>query len=279
MLTKICVVVLSPLIVFACAIFIKQATAPLAFRQAYEQEQRRSKAYELGEMVEKQAHNTTRLQRDQARAELARASEQNRMAVDKLSGDLATANAMIASLQGNLSTLTAEVGGLRVETANFNKRNDQLAGQLDTSRKENDELNKEVIRLSELVKQTEAEKARTEQLARVHQETIRSLEEELDNLRRSGAGTAAAATPGQTSPVASQEIVGTIDAVRDGSASINIGSAKGIKQDMKLIIYRGQTLVGWLRIDEVDVDQAAGIITDRQMDPVPGDKVTTRLLK
>jgi septal ring factor EnvC (AmiA/AmiB activator) len=278
-LTKICVVVLSVLIIFGCAIFIKQATVGPNYRQAYEQEQSRAKAYQLDAMVEKQAHNTARLQRDQAQAELVEDTEQNRTMVDKLTADLATARATVASLQGSFATLGAKLGALEVDTANANKRNDQLAAQLDASRKESDDLNKEVIRLNELVKQTEAEKARAELLARGHAETIRDLEDELDNIRRSGATAGASTASGQTSPVASDEIIGTVTAVKDGTASVNIGSAKGIRADMKLIIYRGNTLVGWLRMDEVDVDQAAGIIVDPQMAPAPGDKVTTRALK
>ena len=170
MLTKICVVVLSVLIILACALFTAQATTGPAFRKAYEQEQLKSKAREVTAKNEMVAHNVTRLQRDRAQAEAVRVAEESRMAVGKLNADLATANAKNASLQNSISTLSATLGALEVDAANFNKRNDQLAAQLADMRSEKDELNKEVIRLSELVKQVEAEKTRTEQLARVHQE-------------------------------------------------------------------------------------------------------------
>jgi len=276
-LTKICVVVLSVLVLLGCPIFITQATVGPNYRRALQQERLRAEGYKLDAINEKNAHNTTKAQRDQARAALMRLREAKQIEIDKLAANLAAANNTVASLQSNLAILAAKVGGLESEAAKFNQRNDLLASQLDQARKDNDSLNKEVIRVSELIKQTEAEKARTEQLARVYKETIRGLEEENDNLRKGKA--VATAGAGELSPVASQEIVGTIDAVKDNYASINIGSAKGIKRNMKLIIYRGSTLVGFLRIDEVKVDQAAGIIVDRRLDPIQGDKVTNALLK
>lgn len=280
-LTKICVVVLSVLVILACPIFIKQATTGPNYRLAWQQEQLRSKAYELEAMNEKNAHNATRLQRDQARAELLRLGDQRKVDADKMTAELAATRSTVASLENNLAVLAAKVGGLEREAANFNQRNDSLAAQLAEARKENDDLSKEVVRVSELIKQTEAEKARTEQLARVYQETIRGLEEENDNLRKARPASSAAAPgqPGQASPVAAEEIIGTIDAIKGNLASINIGSAKGVAKNMRLIIYRGTTLVGFLRVDEVDVDQAAGIVVDRRVDPMQGDKVTTRLLQ
>jgi len=276
-LTKICVVVLAVLILLGCPIFITQATVGPSFRQALKIEQARSNLHRLDAIAEKNAHNNTMAQRDKALADLSRLRDEKKAEMDKLAEELATARNSAASLQNNLAVLAAKVGGLEKEAATFNQRNDLLAAQLERVRKSNDELNKENIKLSELLQQTEVEKDRTDKLARLHQETIRELEEEIENLRKFGPS----GQPGSEEiiPASGREIIGTVTEVKEGIASINVGSAKGVQRNMQLVIYRGHTLVGFLRVEEVDVDEAAGIIVNRQLEPMQGDKVTTRVLE
>ena len=75
---------------------------------------------------------------------------------------------------------------------------------------------------------------------------------------------------------ASIRLVGTILAVREGVASINVGSARGVKRGMKMVVHRGEMLIGYLRIDEVSVQEAAGVITDNKIPAATGDKVFTQ---
>ena len=65
-------------------------------------------------------------------------------------------------------------------------------------------------------------------------------------------------------------------AVSNDVVSINIGSAGGIKPGMRLIIYRENKFVANLRIAEVDINEAVGIISDKKQDPVQGDKVMAK---
>jgi len=98
------------------------------------------------------------------------------------------------------------------------------------------------------------------------------LGELLEEAKAGGPATAAG-KPEMPAP----SITGTVDSVRGDLVGINIGAAKGIKPGMKLIVYRGTNFVAHLRVQEVDVNQAAGVLTDKQLDPMPGDKVTTSL--
>jgi hypothetical protein len=73
-------------------------------------------------------------------------------------------------------------------------------------------------------------------------------------------------------------VTGTILNLKNDVAEINIGSAKGIAPGMKLIIFRENPFVpfvAYLRVDEVDLNRAVGIIVDRKGEPMRGDKVTT----
>lgn len=72
-------------------------------------------------------------------------------------------------------------------------------------------------------------------------------------------------------------ITGTITAVDDQLVAINVGSANGIKKSMKLIVYRGGQFVGHIRIQQVKLSEAVGLVIDKKMNPQPGDKATTRL--
>ena len=46
---------------------------------------------------------------------------------------------------------------------------------------------------------------------------------------------------------------------------------------MKLIVYRGGQFVGHIRIQQVKLSEAVGLVIDKKMNPQPGDKATTRL--
>jgi len=104
-----------------------------------------------------------------------------------------------------------------------------------------------------------------------------------------GTGGGAAVPGGATAPAGggaeamvtdpATPIDGTITSVRGDVAGINIGSAKGIRSGMKLIIFRGSRFVGYLRVQAVEVDEAAGTVLESRSKAVKGDKVTTALLK
>ena len=69
---------------------------------------------------------------------------------------------------------------------------------------------------------------------------------------------------------------GSIVAVGNGIASVNLGSEDGVEKDVELVIRRGPKFVGFLRIGEVDVHNSAGIIFGQALDVKPGDRVAPR---
>jgi len=77
--------------------------------------------------------------------------------------------------------------------------------------------------------------------------------------------------------VTGDAITGTIKAVDNQLVAVNVGSANGIKKGMKLIVYRGGTFVGHIRIQQVTLAESVGLVIDKKMNPQPGDKATTRL--
>ena len=77
-------------------------------------------------------------------------------------------------------------------------------------------------------------------------------------------------------------IEGEIVAVEQGYASISVGSASGVTQDMHFIVFRDDSgaspvYVGDLTITKVDQSEAAGLLVMKNGSVLPGDSVTTRL--
>ncbi len=276
-LTKISVVVLLVLILLACPVFITQATIAPNYRAAYEQQLAKTQLEAMRARSHMLLNGQLVAQRDAAIAEAERFRQQTQQELARMTANLGAWQTKSAEQENNLKNMTTQLSGLRSAADTFNKRNELLASQLDESRTEIDKLTKENLRTSEMQKQTEAEKERLDKIARVHAERIAELEQENEQLRQSGAQ--AKAGEAELVPVAPEGITGSITSVKGDYASINIGSANGIKPNMQLIIYRGDQLVGFLRVEGVDVNQAAGIVTDRQLDPLRGDKVTTSLLR
>lgn len=275
-LTKISIVILLVLVLLACPVFITQATVHPNYKDAYLKQLERSGVAEMSEKSAKLALNNTITERDEAVQALNNLKLQKQGEIGDLKAALATLNIRNAELTNDLTTLTTKVTGLDGGLKKLNDRTELLASQLDAARKEIDARTTENINLTDLLKQAEAEKSRQNEAARVHAEQIYALDEEINKLKAAGV----TGRPGEeVIPTADQPIEGTVTTVRGDIASINIGSAHGVKRNMKLVIYRGAQLVGWLRIEDVDISQAAGIIINKVLDPMQNDKVTDSLTR
>ncbi|MFB3892729.1 MAG: hypothetical protein ACE15C_11975 [Phycisphaerae bacterium] len=74
-----------------------------------------------------------------------------------------------------------------------------------------------------------------------------------------------------------EPVTGKITAVKDDMAAIDVGASKGIKSGQRLYIYRGGKFVGFLIVEHVEANGAAGVISEKQVAPAAGDKVTNTL--
>ena len=69
----------------------------------------------------------------------------------------------------------------------------------------------------------------------------------------------------------------SLSAVKVNLASLNVGSASGVKKDMVFIIYRGAEFVAHLRIADVGTTTCAGEVYEAVKDVRVGDKATNKL--
>jgi hypothetical protein len=279
-LTKISIVVLVVLILLACPVFITQATVGPYYRQAYDRRELENEllaqSVRAGELVVKQ----TTLERDKLAAALTRDSGAMQTEIDQLKAELALARQRSAKLDNDLSLINGELAKLRADYEANTERTKTLTQQRDEAFAKIQMLNDESRRLTDQLKQTQLDLDRQGAIINTLREQLVERDDRIRQLEQQYGVTPTTPKP-PTAPgtVGRSDVAinGTVTGVRGDLASINVGSAKGVKPGMQLIIYRGSEYVAKLRVEQVDVGQSAGIISERKQDPIQGDKVTDRL--
>ncbi|MFP4054423.1 MAG: hypothetical protein ACLFV7_11245, partial [Phycisphaerae bacterium] len=69
----------------------------------------------------------------------------------------------------------------------------------------------------------------------------------------------------------------TVTSVKDNVVAINAGSDAEVKKGMRLVIYRDNQFVGYLKVQQVSDNSAAGVIENAQRNVTVGDSVTAAL--
>jgi cell shape-determining protein MreC len=187
----------------------------------------------------------------------------------------------ITQATDELKVLATQLAGLNASLKSEIDQGVQLSTHLADARKTNDKQAEEIIRLNSELRDRMAENQRLTAAERVRVERIHELDEQVTELQSqlSKAGISPGAKPETTVAVGTDaRITGEITIVRGNLASINIGSAHGVVKGMEMTIYRGGQFVGTVRIEDVSVRTSAGVITQKHLTPVRGDKVTNRLI-
>ena len=282
-LTKICVVVLLVTSLVACVVFVNMATNQANYKYYYEQE--KLNASQKASAIRTQMHSVATNQKALATARTKFIDDKDALQKENytLRLSLKDAERKIVKLEQNLTILQASLDGLSQSRAAHVKTNESLLKNLTTVREEAQSKHAAAISFETLLKTSQAKAELLEKEMSVLKDRAKrqkaayiTVSEKLDAMERRH-GIADKATPTEPLPP-SERIVGTITALRDNLASINIGSASGLKKGMKLIIYRGDSFVGHLKLENVDVNEAAGILDPgNPLAPLKGDKVTTKL--
>ncbi len=277
-LTKIAIVVLLVLILITSVVFISHASTTANYRYAYEQQLARNKALEQHTQYATNKMNKYRLDFDELSEKLQEARSRLGANITDLQTRLSQQKQENAELQSDLDRINLKLENIEKTAALNRKRNDILTSQLDEAREKISTLQEELRHTEDTLKEKQALADKLEKNVRFLRERIAELNEQNSNLRdQLAAGGVEKPGGAAPAPTPSVEISGTITAVKDNTASINVGSAKGVRDKMEMIIYRGGNLVGYLRIEEVNTTSAAGIIFNKQLQPMQGDKVTTSL--
>jgi uncharacterized phage infection (PIP) family protein YhgE len=272
-LTKICVVVLLVLVLFACVTFIKTATVPQNWRYYHERERDRATLNEQAVRYQKLLAIRQELEMGKLRGQTDQlAAEVTRLKTEKVPGpDELRTRELVAKLDEQNTRLNE----LQLTVKAMSERNKQLQQQLDQSRSTVAQLQQQNRRQTADITELRGEVERQQGLVRGLQRQLQDRDERIKELEQQivqgvprGEKTG---TPGLG------KISGRITAVQGELASINIGSAHGVTRGLKLYICRDASLVGYLLVDEVEEGEAGGKVVDKQLDPIIGDKVTNTL--
>ena len=282
-LTKIFIVITLVLVLLACPVFITQATIAPSYKFAWEKESQRSAA--IRQEAIQAAHAADRANQDlvQARRAAASAEKNHLNQIAGLQSELASAKQDNAKIQGDLADIRFGVRELEANYKLVEARRVALEADRTKLLEAITKLQQETRELQASLKDEMARADRLEKVARVLREEIASkderiaeLSDKLEQLKRLGGaaqpGIATAVEP-KTAAELGERFQADVLAINNDVASINAGSRKGVKTGMKLIIFRQDKFVAYLRISEVDINEAVGVVTDRKLDPVQGDKV------
>lgn len=276
-ITKICVVVLLVLVLVASVVFINVAVVSPNWRHHYNVEKNRRVLMEQSVRYEK-------LHSDRLASELKTAQGQIvalKRAVDGLKAERVASpeSLLVAELKAELASANTRLTELGLTVKAQGERNKLLIAQLDDSRKLIDGLQTQNRRAGAEITQLRGSLDRSDRVVRALQRQLMDRDERIKELEDVLARGGKAPGPGARPAGAGAKITGTITALKGELASVNIGAAQGLTTGAKLYIYRKANLVGFLHVTDVDEGEAAGIIKDKQLDPVVGDKVTNNLLE
>ena len=202
--------------------------------------------------------------------------------------DNATSAQKLAVLEGKFDVLNANLTKLQTDLASSLAMKAQLlaektalAKSLDLANEANRALKKDFDEASVQIRRLDTTLKHYALLIKDLRAENKELQSEIALLRSKVPTGVAGTGGGDTAPAPvtapGQAVSGKVTAVHDGVASINIGRAKGIKEKMKLKVFRGGKFVAHLRIDLVEPDSAAGVILNKKLDVVQGDEVATDL--
>ncbi|MFH0981509.1 MAG: hypothetical protein V2A79_08220 [Planctomycetota bacterium] len=216
---------------------------------------------------------------DARREQLRQTAELETRLQDK-EQDLAALKAELAQLKAEKSSAEALARNLTGQLQLCGTGRDNEQKQRETFQQRNIELEKRNLDLNERVNELTAQTVVFVQQQRQYEQQINILREENQKLatvtRRAAAGEfdvggGDAVTP--VEPVAGTPIRGHVLEVDGKLATISVGSADGVQENMTFVIYRGSEYVGDLKITDVEPHRAAGTIVRARGTPQVNDLV------
>jgi hypothetical protein len=277
-LTKISVVVLVLLVVLFCPVVIQVTTQGPNYKFKLESEQAKneqlSQQARQNEMALRRAQIEIGLEKTRANTADAKLASDSAVLQNQLDQEKARA----AVLETNLTKMEMTLKQMQQDSAAKETRNVELVKGLNDTR---DEVNKKTDDIRRLNDQFNSQTLNAERYQRESdflRQQLAQAEAKLEKLESgAGRGAASAVRPdeGPSTGGAAPEIRGSLVTVQldKNIASVNVGATKGLKKGMIATISRGGKYVGELQIEDVYTNDAAGLITKKQMDPAAGDKI------
>ena len=296
-LTKIAIVVLVLAVAFAAPVFTTLAVIVPDYKSKLDNQEKLAQAMEqqanrLKDDIStlKHAADVERAKNTRLEAELASERTHRTQVLNRLADDQVAIVEQIRGINQGQDRFVQIAKFFDDRTSAYRQTIDTLRGDIKTmyeARAKMEDANRQLqSQLAQL--QSELQSAREQLVDRDQQ--IEDLQQRLNELQQfaaqpGGGGPATARGPAPAAPgtegivtlgtagAAPAELMGRVDTVSDDLASINIGKAQGVTQNMKLMISRGSQFVAYLVVQRVAQGEASGIVIQKQMEPQSGDQV------
>jgi len=286
-LTKVLIVLLTVSSIFLCGIVATYVANAENYKQKYSDFQD-----DLQAAKQRQKNAERQLEENIQKTEQLK---------NRLNGEISSLNTKVAGLAANLNEaerekalLLQKVNSWTSITRDFYQTTDKQGQLLKNAIEELDKLQKEQIRQRKELKETnDALLEKMAIIATLDEKNKRLLEERtelqvrMDQFLQQQGRVAAPPRPvtktrGAARPTRSAEYIGLNGLViavdlKNSLAEISIGSADGVRKDMKFHVTRGDEFICDILILDVDAEKAVGILELVQQQPKVGDKVSTNL--
>jgi len=274
-LTKISIVVLTLLILVFAGPLIQLATTGPNWKRAYESEKQRRILAEVAARNHMLLHQFWKGRYEAQKDKTDEEIKQYENAINSKDNQIRRLTLQLAECTGQQKEITALMKAAQQSRDKQFNLNKILLKQLDEKRKENIKLSDLVRTLQDRIKEKLANIEVLTKSVRVLQEQIAEREQEITRLRKQVEQGGVKPTEAVAVAPKAPKIEATVTAVKGDIASLNVGSASGVKKGMEFIIYRDAKFIANLRIAEVGVSSCAGFIEDAQRQVMVNDKATT----
>jgi hypothetical protein len=213
-------------------------------------------------------------------AQLEQARTENAGLVQRVAAMTATVEMANKTAQEQTALFKAaheEIEGLRADQSNRGKELDETNLALTDRMSISAQLEEKVRRLTEENQELQARLNQyLQQYGRMATRPATTVMPRSTAVQPVPATTPLAAPAPQTRPIGLSGRITEVD-LKNRMAAISLGSAAGVRQDMKFYIIRGDQFVANLLILDVAPDKAVGILDLARQEPQVGDTVTTNL--
>jgi len=287
-LTKVLIILLTVSSIFLCGIVVAYVANADDFKAKF--------------TSERETAQTAQANEGQAQDQLREKIEETDAQKTELGKKISDLGVQINDLQTQLDTAQrqreAAIQGQNNLTATYQsaqQTNEQLRGMLNNTDAELKKVSSEYTKVESNLKETDRVLLEKMSIIAQQEERINQLVDEktelqakLDQFLRNYGQVAVTAPPktevGKTKvkpvvpaqPIGLKGLVTKVDA-KNLLAQISIGSADGVKENMKFFVTRGDSVICDILILDVDTDKAVGILDRVQQQPKSGDSVSTNL--
>jgi len=288
-LTKVLVILLSISAVFLCAAVVTYVASADNYKQKYESQRNGLSAAQQRERQAQDDLNAAKQEYDRKEATLSTEITALKTQNEQLTANLTEKDRQVSQLTARLESIAKDGQNVAIAMDNNQRILDNTLAELNKVQAEKIKLDKELkettATLVEKMSVIDTLKTQNERLVAEKADLDKRIGQLMTQYGRTAPVTApvvsrqdmvqpAAATT--TSNIGLKGVVTAVD-TKNSLAEISIGSANGVRQDMKFHVTRGAEFVCDILILDVDADRAVGILDLVRQQPRVGDAVSTNL--